>query len=100
VTVTVGANGLALVAISYNGGNSGADGTTVMGFALSGANTLAAADNYSVSTRLTTATANMSVSGTFLMTGLTPGSTTFAAKYRVGAATGTFTFRRISVVPL
>jgi hypothetical protein len=39
-------------------------------------------------------------SGTFLLTGLTPGSTTVKAKYSVSAGTGTYINRRISAVPL
>ena len=37
---------------------------------------------------------------TFYVTGLTPGSTTFTAKYDVTGGTGTFANRSIVVVPL
>jgi hypothetical protein len=39
-------------------------------------------------------------SGTYLVTGLTPGPTTFTAKYRVTSGQGTFAMRSIVVVPL
>jgi hypothetical protein len=39
------------------------------------------------------------VSGASIETGLTPGSNTFTAKYRVSASTGTFLSRRIIVMP-
>ena len=39
-------------------------------------------------------------SGTYLVSGLSPGSTTFTAKYRVTSGQGTFAMRSIVVVPL
>ena len=39
-------------------------------------------------------------SATFYVTGLTAGSNTFTAKYRVDAGTGTFANRTIVVIPL
>lgn len=100
VTVTVGANGLALVAIKYTGGNNGADGQTAMSFALSGANTLAALSANEVRSRQSTANAQQTVGATMLLTALTPGSTTFTAQFSVTANTGTFLLRSIAVVPL
>jgi hypothetical protein len=38
-------------------------------------------------------------SGTYLVTGLAPGSTTFTAKYRASAGEGSFGMRSIIVVP-
>jgi hypothetical protein len=101
VTVTVGANGLALVSIAATGANSGADGTTSISFAVSGATTIAASvARHTASMRLTTATAAVRYSHTVLVDGLTPGSNTFKMKYLVPAGTGTFSNRTISVVPL
>lgn len=103
VTVTVGASGMALVAISYEGFNNASDSQTIMGYALSGANTLAASfaagGNY-IRSRQTTANAAQRIGMAKVLTGLTPGSTTFTAKFGVTSNTGTFRYRNISVVPL
>lgn len=100
VTVTIGSNGLALVTVSCSASHSLADSKCFMGFAVSGANTIAASDAKALESRLSTATATDRFSYTTLLTGLTAGSTTFAAKYHVAAGTGTFSNREISVVPL
>ena len=107
VTVTIGANGLALVAISCEMGNDTANAIPRMAFAISGATTVAA-DNQGTHIGIQMYAANASsrgTSGVFLITGLTSGSTTFKAKYNTstggsGSGTATFALRRISVVPL
>lgn len=96
VTVTVGANGLLLVSYYVNMFNSTTQNTFVT-FSLSGANTQAANDNYSLSMY---GTAQYNIGTTVLVTGLSAGSTTVKMKYRVSGGTGTFLNRRISVVPL
>lgn len=105
VTATVGANGLALVNIYSSISNSTINAKGFVGFAISGATTQAAADNFSVELQGYAANAEGRKGCSFLLTGLTPGSTTFKMKYKVetggsGAGTGTFKDRRISVVPL
>jgi hypothetical protein len=97
VTVTIGANGLAIVEFTTYLGNSGANETR-MSFAASGANTIAA----ETETRglVNGAAAGNCYAFSILLTGLTPGSTTFTAKYAVSGGTGTFRNRRISVIPL
>ncbi|HTE68645.1 MAG TPA: hypothetical protein VK942_07800 [Actinomycetes bacterium] len=70
---------------------------TFMGFAVSGASTLAAADIRSLFFVSNTNPHRMSA--TYLVTGLTAGSNTFTAKYRAGAGTGTFHDRNIIVAP-
>lgn len=105
VTVTVGANGILLVTISSFMSNSNANAFCEMSFELSGANTLSADDSRAVRFQMFAANTNGQYSYTILLTGLTPGSTTATAKYSVqtggsGAGTGTFSNRRISVVPL
>lgn len=99
-TVTIGQNGMALVNIAATTTNSNALGYALMAFAISGATTVAASDTYS--TRDSTDAANQTrrIPGIYLVTGLTPGSNTFTAKYRVLANTGTFVDRYISVTPL
>jgi hypothetical protein len=96
VTVTIGANGLALVTVSADVSNSGANITNV-DFAISGATTRAATDTTALKNPTTTVVGQ---SRTTLITGLTPGSTTFGLRYRVAAGTGTFLNRSIIVVPL
>jgi hypothetical protein len=96
VTVTIGANGLALVALASGVFNSAANDTFVS-FAVSGATTTAATDTMCI--RQATSSA-MGWGATFLVTGLNAGSTTFKMKYRVSAGTGHAFNRRIAVVPL
>jgi hypothetical protein len=96
VTVNIGSNGLALVSISCFVSNSGANYSEI-GFAISGTNTVAASDPFSITKNGTT---GERITGTFLVTGLTAGSNTFAAQYRVTGGTGTFSDRKIAVVPL
>lgn len=99
-TVTVGANGLALVAISSTMSNSNTEVSVWASFAMSGANTLAAADANGITHRQTTATSQTRVGMTKLFTGLTPGSTTFTMKFKTIANTGTWLDRNITVIPL
>lgn len=100
VTVTIGANGNALVSISSRAGNSSADAQNFVTFVASGANTIAAGDMYALHIRNSTATATTRSSAVILLTGLTAGSTTFTMNYKVSAGTGSFSSRNISVVPL
>lgn len=105
VTVTVGANGLALVSVSSYLSNNTANAYAKVAIDVSGATTLAASDAYSLVFQCYGANANGRQAGSWLFTGLTPGSTTFKLKYAVltggsGSGTGTFANRRISAVPL
>lgn len=100
VTVTIGANGLALVIISSRIINSDSSAGGFVGVAVSGANTIAVSDANSLNLRASTGAPDSQCSWSYLATGLTPGSTTFKLKYRVTAGTGTFTNRRITVIPL
>lgn len=101
VTVTIGANGLALVAIyalAYNAVNTG---QSLYSFAVSGATTQAAADAFACKSISSVGTQSWSNGSTFLLTGLAAGSTTFKMKYKSdGTNASTFTNRRIAVVPL
>lgn len=105
VTVTIGANGLALVAIQSFGSDSIANAKIYVSFAVSGANTIAASDTTGLYLQMYAANAEIQAGTTVLLTGLNAGSTTFKMKYRVdtggsGSGTGTFKNRRIGVVPL
>lgn len=66
----------------------------VMGFAVSGASTIAAADNRAIGK---SDTGNVYKGGaTFLVEGLTPGANVFTCKYRVTGGTGSWNDRRIT----
>lgn len=98
VTVTIGANGLALVVLTADCSSSTTN-YAICSFAASGTNTIAASDNQAVYIA-TNVTVENQGSWVKVFTGLTPGSTTFKMKYRAVAGTATFKNRSISVVPL
>jgi hypothetical protein len=64
--------------------------------AVSGATTIAASDNFSTSYDQT---GQLFHGITYVETGLTAGTNTFTMQYRVSGGTGTFSTRRINVVP-
>lgn len=97
VTVTTGTTALVIVTARLY--NSAAGNQSQMGYAVSGASTVAA----SITKALIAAVAStrlIQASAMYLETGLTAGSNTFTAKYAVTAGTGTFLQRRIVVIPL
>ena len=96
VTVTTGTK--ALVTVSAYLVNSGTQ-RTFMSVTVSGATTLSASDTRSLMTYITGGQ-ELCSSFTVLLTGLTAGSNTFTAKYRVGFSTGTFYNRDISVIDM
>lgn len=95
-TVTIGANGLALVI--WAAGIYTAAAQKYAGVAVSGANTVAASDNEAL--RNDSASFVGIQERSQLFTGLTPGSTTFTMKYRTASGTANFFSRRIIVIPL
>ncbi len=100
VTVVVGASGSVFIALSSYVLNSGLNGEGYVSVDVSGANTVAASDANGLFYQSYANNAETQMGDSFLMTGLTAGSTTFKMKYRVTAGTGTFKNRRISVIPL
>lgn len=105
VTVTVGSNGLLLIGISANVLNNTNAAFSFMSFVLSGANTLASADINSFKMQQPSANLEDRKGITVLLTGLTPGSTTVKAQYRVqtggaGAGTSTWADRQLWALPL
>jgi hypothetical protein len=98
VTVTTGV--AAVVVVHGTMSNSGT-GSARMAYDISGASSVAAADNRGIGifgvagTGLVAGTTVLHMSGS-----LTPGVNTFTAKYRVSSGTGTFSSRRIAVFPL
>jgi len=99
ITVNIGASGMALVLLSVSATNNG-NNYSYTAFAMSGANTLAASTSYGVQYAPSAVNVLQAYGCPFLLTGLTQGATTFKMKYAVGGGTGTFQFRRISVIPL
>jgi len=97
VTITVGANGLAL-AIWSSGIYTSATAKRVS-IAVSGATTVSADDAWSL--RCDTASFSTTQSTTHLFTGLTAGTNTFTLKFKSsGSATANFFERRLTVIPL
>lgn len=96
-TVTITALGKALVCLS---GKllAAAGATAFMGFAVSGATTIAASTQSALQTPLTS---ELGMGACFLVTGLTAGSNTFRAKYSSGTPifSATFADRQIAVIP-
>lgn len=104
-TVTTGTKALVSVnASAYNNSNS-ATAHASTGFAVSGATTKAAADEFATQVWVNTTAANSTnlfrYSGTFVVTGLTAGSNTFSLQHKVGSSESAgFYTRSISVVNL
>ena len=96
--VTVDTGPAALVVVHGAMENTGT-GASRMAYDVSGASTIAAADNRGVGV-YGVAGAGVITSGVVLHTDLTPGTNTFTAKYRAATGTGTFLSRRIVVFPL
>jgi hypothetical protein len=100
VSVEIGSTGRALVTLYAALANDTSGAATHMSFTRSGASTAAAADDMSIAFTSPTANAGARFSGVIPLSGLTPGVTTFTAKYRVSAGTGKIQSRRLSVTPL
>jgi hypothetical protein len=100
-TVTVPASGNVLVIVTASATDSASGASAYVGFAVSGGNTQAAADAKAF---IVQSGGNQAIlvqgSASFFVSGLSAGSTTFTAKYRVSSGTGTFANRSIVVIPL
>lgn len=94
-TVETGTAAFVIVRCSLE--NSGT-GSSRMAYAISGATSQAAADNRGLHV-YGVAGVNVGVSDVSLVRGLTPGTNVFTAQYRVSSGTGTFSSRRIMVMP-
>jgi len=98
VTVTTGTKGLISVGCLHDNATATARGW--MSHAISGASTAAASDTYAFVATSDAANQTYGASHVMLWTTLTPGSSTFQAKYRATSNTSTWTFRRLIVVAL
>lgn len=94
VTVTTGTSALVWVGARANCSTTN---NSIMGFAISGASTVAGDDTKSYWVAGTNPVASGAL---FLVTGLTAGSNIFTCKYKVNADTGTWQYRTITVFPL
>lgn len=94
VTLVTGTE--ALVTVTTQASNSSAGQFQIMGVAVSGASSIVADDDHSSVCTSETAGSVNSATWTGRITGLTPGSNTFTAKYRVSS--GTATYRRRGIV--
>lgn len=97
VTVTTGTS--AWVAIKTGLENNTINVGTFMGFAISGATSVAASDAFAVNIAGVAAANRLRIGAAFRVTGLTAGSNTFTAKYKVVSNTGTFVQRDLAVMP-
>ena len=100
VTVTIGSSGVALLTMFTQAALTNSLEYILVSYEASGANTIAASDNRSAAFRTASTNQESPLSYVVLLTGLTPGSTTFTMKYRVSAGTGTYQRRHMSVIPL
>jgi len=85
-----------VIVTSAETGSTGS-GIAYMSYAVSGATTVAAIDGRALQVQGSNFTR---ASATSVITGLTPGSNTFTAKYRITGGTGTWRDRDIVVIPL
>lgn len=101
VTVTVSSNGIVLLGISCELTNDTNDSTTSMSFIASGANSITAGTSgRAITAKVVSGRPDFTLGTTWLVTGLSSGSTTFSARYRVSAGTGTFLNRYIWAIAL
>ena len=100
VTVTVGSSGTVILFLYAQATFiAGTDPYAHISYEMSGANTQAASDTNSVFCGFY-GTTEFSPTGTLLLTGLSPGATTFKMQYRISTGECSFANRRISVIPL
>jgi hypothetical protein len=69
-------------------------------FAVSGASTIAADDNWGIAYDETAAARVIKCGVTTLMTGMTPGSNVFTQQFRVTGGIGSFVIRHLGLIPL
>jgi hypothetical protein len=96
--VSVATGNRALVSIYANFSNNPGShpNRSWVAFEISGATTVAASDISSINHSFN---GGMRWGASFLVTSLTPGTNTFTLRYRVSGGTGTFSVRRIAVIP-
>lgn len=99
LTMTTGVFAWASIAARMS--NDVAGTSNLISIAVTGASAISASDNQSLEYESSVAFDALRASYSYLVTGLTAGSNTFTLKYRVSAAnSGTFSLRRLSIIPL
>ena len=98
VTVTTGSEAIVVVTCQLSNDSAGA--RALMGYAISGATTLAAAAARSLTYESGNAGDFLLASYMGLVAGLTPGSNVFTAKYLATTGNATFVYRALTVIPL
>jgi hypothetical protein len=97
VTATTGTR--ALVSVGAGMTHNTDTGKCYMGYAVSGASTIAADETTTAIFQALSAGAGANACYTHLLEGLTPGSNTFTAQYKSSGNTATFSGRHLSVIP-
>lgn len=97
--LTLATGPTALVAIGAIVTNDTTGTNSFASYAISGATTVAAGDNWAIGYATSGGGRVMSASRVRMETSLTAGNNTFTMKYRVAGNTGTFQDRHIAVVP-
>lgn len=100
VTVTIGSTGLANIGLYDAQNNNTAAAVTFTSFAISGANTLAASDSFSLAYTSPVGGAGIRFGYNLPISGMVAGATTFTSKYHVNTNTGTWQDRQIILTPL
>jgi hypothetical protein len=101
VTLTTGTSALVLLTCSMTNAGGANSVSTSMGFAVSGATTIAAADTARLFVNTVGANGQALQASVLYQVTLTAGSNTFTAKYKAGAAqTVTFSDRVLAVITL
>ena len=99
VTVTTGTKAFVITSARISGSALGFDSD--QSYAVSGATTVAASDTVAIMHGAFRVNTSMRASAGQMITGLTAGSNTFTAKYRVDStSTGTFLDRTITVIDM
>lgn len=98
--VTLATGSSAFVHIYSQLKNNTANVSTWVSFVISGSYTLAADDSLSLEFQPGSTNGFNRFGATFLITGITPGTSTFKLQYRVSSNTGSFALRRIAVMPI
>lgn len=100
VTVTTGTKAIVIVGGRVGPVTTGGTASCKLSWAVSGATTVAASDNWAAGIVGQSTTGVNYTSRWYLATGLTAGSNTFRAKYAVSSGTGTYQYRSLHVIPL
>jgi hypothetical protein len=97
-TVTTGTKALVIISAEFQNGAAAIQ--SFMGVDISGATTLAASDAKAAKQQIGATNSQVTMTQSFIYTGLTAGSNVFTAKYKAGSGTSYFQNRYISVIDM